>query len=281
MKTKTCRLLALAALVLLSTAAKATISCNVSSNGFNTAYDPALATMTTVQTSASVSCTRSDPTNDPSSIAYSIKADNGLYAAGINNRARLSGSSEIKYDVFQNSTCATQWKGNTTFSGTINFNVSPSNSHSYWGCVIALQPGLAAGTYTDMITMTLTYGANPPSTATGTFFANIAAPWACSLSSAPGTVAFGTYVAYGAAVTASTSFGVTCTNYMPYTVAVSPTGGTIAGVNYTLAPSVSSNNGSGIQQVLSINGTMAAGQSGNCAIGSCSGTNAHTLTVTY
>ena len=279
MKTKLCRLLGMVALLLLGTAAQATITCNVSSNGFFTAYDPARTTTTTAQTSVQVSCSRAS--GDPTSVAYTIKADNGLNNNGINNRAFLS-PSYIKYDVYQDSGCATQWKGNTTFSGTINFNVAPTASHNFWGCVIALQTGLGAGVYVDTITTTLTYGASPASTATGQFTANISTPWTCSLSLPAGTtVAFGTYVAYGAAVNASAPFGVNCTNYLPYTLSISPAGGSIAGVAYTLAPSVSSNTGSGVQQNMTIDGTMAAGQAGTCAAGTCSGTNAHTLIVTY
>jgi spore coat protein U-like protein len=127
--------------------------------------------------------------------------------------------------------------------------------------------------------MTLTYG---PSnfTDTGTFGVSIATPATCSLSNAPGNVVFN-YVTFGSAANASTTYGVTCTNYLPYTMALDATSGTILGVNYTLALSASSATGSGSQQSYTISGNIVAGQAGTCASGSCSASQGRTLTVSY
>lgn len=285
------RWLAGTALMLSATCGHAAITCSISSNGFSTAYSAATPTPTITQTSFTVTCTRG-LASDPTSVNYAANADNGLYALGINNRALLSGSSYIKYDVYTDGACGSQWKGNTSISGSIVFTGTGavSATSSYWGCIGAGLTGLAAGVYTDALTLTLSYGPNPQSTATVSAPVNIATPSTCSISTTPGTVAFGSYVAFGNVLAASTSFGANCTNYLPYTLAVTPTTGTIAGVTYTLllqsaAPVMTgtslSATGNGFAQTYTINGSMAAGQSGVCSLASCSGTVPHTLTLSY
>ena len=59
------------------------------------------------------------------------------------------------------------------------------------------------------------------------------------------------------------------------------TSGTLIGLNYTLALSTPSSVGTGSQQTHSITGNMAAGQAGNCATGTCSASQARTLTIPY
>lgn len=73
-------------------------------------------------------------------------------------------------------------------------------------------------------------------------------------------MAFGTYVAMGAAVNASTTFAVTCT---------------------TVALGATNANGSGVAQTYTINGAIPAGQAGTCTGATCSGSQTRTLTITY
>lgn len=273
-------ILVLAALAsLLPVMARAAITCSVSSSGFAAAYDPAAASTNITQTFFTVTCTRG-ATSDPTSVNYSVKADNGLNPQGQNNRASF-GTRRLSYDIFTNASCGTQWKGNTAITGTITFagTGTVSQQGNFWGCIPAGQTGLAAGTYTDTVTMTMTYG-NPQSTATGTFGVTINTPPVCTVTTPPGTVSF-TYVSFGSAVNASTSFGVTCTLALPYTMALDATSGTIVGITYTLSLSSPSSTGTGAQQTFQINGNIAAGQSGTCASAACSGTQGRTLTITY
>ena len=103
----------------------------------------------------------------------------------------------------------------------------------------------------------------------------------CALTSAPTDVAF-TYTSFGGAATATpSSFTVKCTNLRPYTMALDATSGTVIGLNYTLALSSGASTGTGLDQTFSITGNMVAGQSGNCAAASCSGTDVRTLPITY
>ena len=275
MKT-TARSIAGLLMLLASAAAHSAITCSVSSGGFATAYDPAAAGANINATFFTVTCTKG-ASGDPASVNYSVTVNNGLYAIGVNNRAAF-GANRIRYDVFTNSTCASAWKGATAITGTVN---TPSvgtftATSSFWGCVPAAQ-AVAAGTYTDTVTMTMVYGV---SIATGSFGVSISTPATCSVTGAPGNVVFN-YVAFGSAITPSSTFGVTCTLSLPYTMALDATSGTIVGLNYTLALSAPGSTGTGVQQTHSINGNMAAGQAGTCALGSCSGSQARSVTISY
>jgi len=274
------RLLATTLALLASSAVHAAITCSISSGGFATAYDPASAINNVTQSFFTVTCTRA-LASDPSSVNYAVTVDNGMYANGINNRAAYL-ANRIRYDVFKDSSCATKWKGSTSIAGTINFasTGTVSQQANFWGCVLPGQTGLAAGTYTDNVTATLTYGPTPSLVALGTFGVSIATPATCSLSQAPGNVVFN-YIAFGAAVNASTTFGVTCTTSLPYSMALDLTGGTIVGINYSIGLSAASSVGTGAQQNFTVDGTIAAGQAGTCAASGCSGSNTHSITITY
>ena len=272
------RAFAAMALLVASSAVNAAITCGVTSGGFATAYDPATPTTNITQASFTVTCTKG-LAGDPPSVNFSVRVDNGLYSLGINNRAAF-GTRRIRYDVYTNSTCGSPWKGATAISGTVN---TPSvgtftATGTFWGCVAA---GFAvpAGTYTDTVTMTMTYGATS-STAVGSFNVWITTPPTCAITSAPTNVVFN-YVSFGAAVNAAGAFGVTCSLALPYTMALDSGGGTIVGLAYTIALSTTASTGTGAQQMHTVNGNMAAGQSGVCALPTCSVTQAHSVTITY
>lgn len=280
MKAPLCRWLATLGLLLFATVAQAAITCSVSSGGFAAAYDPASPATNTTQTFFTVTCTRG-LAGDPASVAYSVTADNGLYAQGQNNRAAYL-ANRIRYDVYRDAGCGSKWKGATAITGTITFvgTGTVSQQANYWGCILAGQAGLAAGTYLDTVTLTMTYGAAPALTAMTSAGVAIGTPATCSISAAPGSIVFN-YTSLGAAVTPSTTFGVNCTTALSYTMALDVTTGTLVGLNYSLALSTASSTGIGAQQTHSINGTMAAGQAGTCAAGTCTGSRVHALTITY
>lgn len=268
-----------ACLMGLAGVSNAAYNCSVSSPGFSTAYFPAAAANTVVQTSFTVTCSRA--LADATTMSYSVGANNGLYSAGAKNRAAF-GASRIGYDVFKDGACGTQWTVSSTLGGTLNFGGSTSASATitYWGCVTAGQTGLPAGTYTDTVTMTASYGPTPQASATGAFSVSIATPAICNLTTAPGNIVFA-YTGFGGAASASASYGVTCTSFLPYTMALDATSGTLVGVTYTLALSASSATGSGSQQTFAINGAIAAAQAGTCSGGTCTASQARTLTISY
>lgn len=276
-------LMMLVGCLLFSNPVHAVHSCTVTSAGVGVAYDPLATGTKTAQSSVTLNCMRA--AGDAAQLNYTLTADNGLNPSGQVNRARL-GTQLVSYDVFRDSVCSAQWRstGNNFFSGTLDFGgaLSISISLDYWACIPGGQTGLAAGNYIDTVTMTLTYGNTKATeqTAANTFPVTINTSAQCVITTAPGTVDFGTYVAFGAAAAASTTFGVTCTNSLPYTLALDATAGVVTGLNYVLSVPVAGV-GTGLQQLLSITGNMPAGQAGQCASSSCTGTDTRTLTLSY
>lgn len=119
-------------------------------------------------------------------------------------------------------------------------------------------------------------------TATGNFNVTVNLTSKCEISAGPTDVAF-TYTSFqpGAATSTGGAYTVRCTNTLPYTMSLDATSGTVVGLNYTLALSAGSGTGNGAGQAYAINGSMVSGQAGTCTLGSCSGTDARVLTITY
>lgn len=119
-------------------------------------------------------------------------------------------------------------------------------------------------------------------TATAGFNVTVNLTSKCEVVSAPTDVAF-TYTSFQAAAATATggAYSVRCTNTLPYTMSLDAASGTVTGLNYTLSLSAASGTGTGAAQAFSVNGSMVSGQAGTCALGSCSGTDARVLTITY
>ena len=265
-----------------SLAVPAAVSCTVASTGWSTAYVPSTAATNITQSSITVTCQRNTGA-DPTTVNFTIASNNGLHATGQQNRVQLNAANRINYEDYEDSGCGTVWSGANTIAGSITglagFTPKPTTL-SFWGCVPGSQTGLAAGTYTDTVTMTLTYGPTNTTT-TSTFPVSLVSPATCTVSTAPGTVAF-TYTAFSVtAANATTTFGVTCTNLLPYTMALDATTAVIAGLQYSLSLSSAGATGTGAAQPYTITGTMPAGQAGTCATASCGATQARTLTISY
>lgn len=284
MKRHHIRWLAAFMLFLFSQIANAAINCSISSPGFAVFYS---GTQSVAQTSFTINCTRLP--NDPITQSYNVRPDNGLNFKGQSNQG-IFGTNKILYENYQNSTCTTAWRptGNGgDIIGTISFGTSLTTSvtRDFWGCVPAAQ-NVAPGVYTDTITMTMSYGNN---TANNIFPISINTNANCSISSPPSNIAF-TYTAFqNSNATANTPFSVICSNTLPYTMSLNTADGVISGLNYALGINTVSNgginplgsSGNGLQQTFYINGSMPANQAGNCSTGACTGSQFHTLTVTY
>jgi spore coat protein U-like protein len=213
-------------------------------------------------------------------VNYDVSADNGNQPTGPNNRAKL-GAALLRYDVFVDAGCTTQWKGARKISDTITWAASATGTitkqTSYWGCIVTAQTATSSGDYVDSVGLTLKYnGIN----ISGSVPVNIYAPANCTVSTPAGNINL-TYAAFGPQTSGSTSFAVTCTNSMPYTIATDATEGVLAGVRYTLTLSGTSSNGTGAPQPYTVTATIPAGQAGTCPAGSCTATRTHTLTITY
>jgi spore coat protein U-like protein len=269
-------------LVLMPLAARAAITCSsVATTGFTWYY--VNGTTAAVQLSYTVTCNRSS-TSDATTFAYGNNIDNGLHAAG-SNRAQL-GSALMSYDLYLGSCAGTLWanKNPTNIDGTITWLASQTgiatDTQTYWACINTAQTLTTSGWYADTVTMTVKGPGGVK--VTGSIAINIFAPASCLITTGPGTIAL-SYTAFSPIdISASTPFSPTCSSGMPYTIDVSPTSGTLAGVNYTVAPSTMTSTGTGSAQTgMSITATAVAGQSGICTTASCTQSQTHTLTITY
>ena len=186
-----------------------------------------------------------------------------------------SGANSIIFTLSKSAACAAGnlWALATPFS--FSFSSTGTQTAPFYICIASGQ-NVAAGSYTNTVTI------NPTTGIASSIIITILAPANCTFASFPGiTLAYGNAFR-GTAATATTSAPVTCTNTLPYTMAVSPISGVSAGINYSLALSPATGTGTGASQGITITATAPAGQAGTCATGTCTGVaQAHTLTVTY
>lgn len=260
-------------------AVHAAITCTtISSPGVTIYYTSN--TTTSVQTYFTVSCTRTSP-SDPASVTYDVTADNGGKKGPAGTNQAQLGPALIKYDFFEDAACSITWGGRGKISDTITWTGSAtgtiSKQTSYWGCINKQQTPTSSGDYTDTVNLTMKYNGQ---TVLGIAPVDIYAPVNCTLSSPAGNISL-VYSAFGPQKTGSTSFGVTCTNGMPYTVATDVTEAVLVGLRYTLTLSATSANGTGAPQTFTVTATIPGGQAGSCPSGTCTGTNTHTLTISY
>jgi spore coat protein U-like protein len=248
-------------------------------------YDPNAAGDTVATGSYTVSCTRL--ASDPNTFSWQLGADNGLHNAGAQNRVTMGGNANrYNYELYRLTPYinGNRWQdaAATRFAGTINFGAAliASQSGSFDLRLPGPQTVDPAGTYTDTVTVTVRNSSGTMLSQT-TFNVSIITIASCTLTSPPGNINLSYTSFQVAAAAANANFGVNCTTGIPYTMALDATSGTLVGLNYTLALSQSSSNGTGVAQTFSINGSIAAGQAGTCATGSCSGSDTRTLTITY
>lgn len=272
--------------------ASAAYVCSVTATSITTVYEPTIAPDNESTGSYTISCTRL--ASDPNTFNYTLDANNGIHAAGNQNRVQFNvAANRYNYELYRNPGCAGEWRntGATDISGTLNFGASLTATFTgpFYLCVPAPQPVDPAGTYTDTVTVTLRRQVPGPDPllATATFAVSVITTPSCQISVAPGPVTFNYTSFQVAPAVASTTFGVRCTTLLPYTMSLDATNVTDDAVNlaYALALSAPGGSGSGLTQVYSVTGTMAGGQSGTCPTGSCTNAAAtnktRTLTVTY
>jgi spore coat protein U-like protein len=281
MKLKFTRLLLTLILLLIANVAHAAITCTISSLGISAGYPFNSGAQVITQGSYSITCARGLLT-DPTTTTYTVKVNNGSQPNGVNNQVAF-GANRLKYDLYVNGTCATQWKNPTTLptiAGTITMTgILPTTvTENFWACIPAGQTP-PAGTYTDSVLMTPTYSSGVLG-GTGTFSITIVTPTACAITGSPGTISL-SYIAFqAAAASGTTTFGITCGATVTYSMAVNPASGALVGVNYALSLPASAT-GTGAQQTHTITGTAPANQAGTCATGTCSATQVTTLTISF
>ncbi|MFZ2650671.1 MAG: spore coat protein U domain-containing protein [Burkholderiaceae bacterium] len=276
-----------AALALGAKIAGAAVACSVSVAGFSSVYDSLVTTANDNVSSYSISCTRSS--SDPATIGFSLAADNGLYFSSPTNRAsRLRGNINnrfVDYDVYRSNSYAASNKwgsGGAAIGGTLAFGsaTSATSSGAYYARIPAQQNVSANRNYVDTVSVTLTYGPANASAAT-TFPVSISTSAQVQIAVPPGEVVFNYNSFAPAAQLASTSYVVRGTSGIAYTMALDSSSGSVLGLNYSLSLSATGGTANGALQSYTINGSMAAGQSGTCSAARCSASQARTLTITY
>jgi hypothetical protein len=289
------------ALLPLGKYAQAAVFCSVTSPGFSTAYVTTNTATNITATSFSVTCTKDAAgRRATSTVRYQVTVNNGLQPTGTQNRAVKAGTF-LNYALATNPACTTLWKGATALptiaaSFTMAINTTVTNTYTFYGCISPLQAAAApVGNYTDTVTMTIARpaggggGGGRITFTNGTFPVTIVAPATCVLTAPPTSIAF-TYTAFRpTAALSSSSYKVTCSTLLPYTMTLDATVGVVTGLNYTLALNTVgsggvnplSSVGNGLAQSFFINGTIPPGQAGTCATAACSGAQVRTLTITY
>jgi spore coat protein U-like protein len=250
--------------------------------------------------SITVTCTRL--AGDPTTQVIYIGINTGENPDGTAGRefTRQSGTQQMNYAIFRNSTPSGAWsEGNgrapgSTLGGGLQVTVTftsagtTSQSFTYPYYIRVTQAnysgaGQPPGIYDDSPLVRVRLNdRNGPIQATAIFTPVVSKPSHCYFSLPPSTLNMN-YTAFSTtAQTGSTSFGVSCTATTTYTMALSATSGVLLGLNYTLALSATgTQTGNGFQQSYNVTGNIAAGQAGTCATGSCTGTQARTITITY
>ncbi len=289
-----CCAFALLAAMLCRPALAAPITCSVSipTQITGVAYDPFFAAPYSAAYTVNVTCQYSDGKKESKDNAINpvptLEVNDGLYLSGGTRRA-ASGSNYLNYALFQGDN-STAWGTTSKISVPITIlknNVSATVSVTFYFRLPEKQ-NAAVGTYTDSATVTLRYPSDsagstlnaPPATAVLNPSVTIAP--SCTLSSTPKDLTF-TYTSFQTSqAEASTSFAAKCVKDTSYTMALDATSGTLLGLNYSLAISpTGQRTGSGVDQSVTIGGTIAAGQSGICATSSCTASQARTFTITY
>lgn len=284
MRTKTSLLkflpwLSACAMLAFANAAQGRVTCTITPSAVATAYGSSL---NIVASSFTVTC--SHLTGGSSTATYQLAAGNGLHVSGTQRRA-ASGANFLNYNLTTDAACITPWQGTSYIPATayttpvLALGASDIKTYSFYACIPANQAVPAAGTYTDTVTLSFIPGGG--NFTNNSFTISITAPATCSLSTPPGNMTFNYTSMSATAATASTTFAATCTNTLPYTMALDATSGTINGVTYTLALGAASATGTGLAQTYTVNGNIAAGQSGTCATATCTGSQTRTLTITY
>lgn len=242
-----------------------------------------------VQGSLTFSCTR--PAGNPR-----FPSTFWIGASGVNGSRNLaSGTNPLGYSLFTDyAGCTTPWSGATgatvanalTANGdTTLTNVTATFCFRINGGQTTAKPLTFTGTETLQVRSLTNTGFLWGS---GTLTLQGTVNSLCKFTTAAGTLTMN-YTSFQAAASTSTNaFDVSCTNSTPYSLALDATGGTVLGLNYSVGlnavgtQTLGSLLGTGGAQSYSFMGSIAAGQSGTCAVGSgCTANDPRTITVTY
>jgi spore coat protein U-like protein len=273
--------------------AQAAINCTVTTSGFTAVYDTVVNLPNDSQGSYTVSCSRSDLSNDPTSLSYTLTANDGVNVTGGRNHA-VNGNgaaNRVEYELYTSPSYSIAWSTTpaTSISGTVNFGstatANASDTRTFYARIPQRQT-VNAKTFSDTVTLTLCSSTGTctgaPYGVTGGLSVTVITTPSCQVSTPPSDLNF-TYSSFQAGPSgASTTYAVRCTGGVTYSSGLDATSGTLLGLNYTLSLSNTSTvTGTGVPQSYSISGSIAGGQSGTCNAATCTAAQRRTLTITY
>lgn len=253
-------------------------------------YDPFSATANDTQGSFSISCTRPTGPSNRYPTSFWVGVNNGLNFSG--TPRLLASGNYLGHTLYQDYPgCATTWGGTAGFAfantNTKNNDTVPStnpmNGTFCFRMPASQITGVPSTSYSDTVTISVR-STNSAGFLWGSTTFNLSTTLnaSCGLTSPPGTLSISYTSFSGSPVSNTSPFQLRCTNTTAYLLSLDTTSGSLLGLNYTLALLPSNiGSGSGVAQSYSVEGTVAAGQSGTCAAGSCNNSQQHTLTITY
>lgn len=276
--------------------AHAAYSCNVVATSLGVIYARGGSNRIDATGTVTLTCTR-DVAADANTLTYRIGVDYGDNWQNPNRRARRGASADyLRYSITRGATaggaatCAdtSNWEppvlSPNVMNGTLNFGAS-ATATVVWGYCMRVrgnQGNPTAGQYVDTLNVLAQYPATPfGAVAIGPFTYTIGARNQCVLNTYPSDMVFNYNSFQATPQVVSQVFRLACNNNLPWSVAIAPAGGTLLGLNYTLAHTPASGTGNGNAQAITITGTMPAGQQGTCGTAQCSASQTHTLTITY
>jgi hypothetical protein len=246
-----------------------------------------------------VTCTRVQQSDPITRVIY-IGVNAGENPDGTAGRemTRQSGTQQMNYAIYRNPGFTGGWSEGTgrnpgqTQGGGLNYTVNFSSNTTYAQSFIipyymrvtqGNYSGVPAGIYDDLnVTVRVRASRTGTIESSAAFGPTVSKPSHCYFSVPPATLSINYTSFSSTASTGSVNYGVSCTNGTSYTMALSSTSGTLLGLNYTLSLSATGSQlGTGFQQNYSVNGSIAAGQAGTCAGGTCTASQQRTLTITY
>ena len=273
----------------------AAYSCNVSVTGVGVLYTTSPVNQ---DANGTVTLTCSRDTGDANTLSYRIKADDGLNASGTQRRVRLGATNKrLNYSLRRGTTVggsascgnSSNWAapngGNKTIRGTLAFGTSLTASDTWGYCarVRGNQGNPTGGSYTDVVQVFAQY----PDSNAGALTSSVALDYRvgvgnqCVFSTPPSAMQFD-YTSFADSPQISMqTLDVRCNDSLPWSVTLSPPGGTLMGLNYTLDLTPDEGTGTGLDQPVLLTGTVPAGQSGTCATATCSASQSHAITITY
>jgi spore coat protein U-like protein len=280
--------------------AHAAVSCALSATSVNLNYVNNQFTNANASGTITLNCTRlaGDPNNQAYWVSINFGTQTGTPRRVFRHGGGTANADRIDVSIYKNGT-TTNWTntGGGRVNGTLNFAAALTASVvlTYDFRAAALQNGNTAGIYDEVFTASLQLTTAGAVAATTTFVPTISIVAQCFVgqvaagNAATGAVSPSTmtlaYTSFAAVnQTANMGFTVHCTRNTTYTLALTPTAGTLLGLNYTLAltpPGTPTITGTGLAQPYTVTGTIASGQAGTCSTGACTATQNATLTVTY